>query len=300
LLANVDEIPIQKAHVPLLFYIPRSGGSTIRDILGDCYGLVQASDAGAGHTDDKKLQVLPKGNKDHNDINENDSGNSNANNNDGQPPFVNVDTTTPYGIHRAQDLGLIQAEMVEFVFTKHLHPTTTLFNGDQKAHMFTLVRDPLERAVSMFHSFQHTDGAADDPDLAHVSIEMYARSNRLDHNMMVRFLTNELIDNLTEEHLVTAKEILKKKCLVGLLEKIDESLERFEQYFGFHGDNTLVTNECKDRYLHWGWKNRHDHPMLQEGSTAYKLLFRKNELDIKLYEYAKELFELQGALIHKI
>ena len=45
-LVDVDE-PRMEGDVPLFFHIPRSGGSTIKDILGMCLNLVAASDVGA-------------------------------------------------------------------------------------------------------------------------------------------------------------------------------------------------------------------------------------------------------------
>ena len=90
-----------------------------------------------------------------------------------------------------------------------------------------MVRHPIERAVSLFHYL----GVADweptyDPDLAYISIEMYARSRRVEFNWMVRFLSNELERDLTPRHLEVAKEVLRTKSLVGLLSEKGETFAR--------------------------------------------------------------------------
>mmetsp|Transcript_21396 Transcript_21396/g.32976 ORF Transcript_21396/g.32976 Transcript_21396/m.32976 type:complete len:525 (+) Transcript_21396:357-1931(+) len=313
--------------VPLLFHIPRSGGSTVRDILGHCYGYVQASDYGGlvptaeQDTDEsssgvevesqssqflrsvtgqqlkpKRIQVI-EGTKDETTSN--------------NPPFVNVDMTTPAGIWRAQQQQFHPEQMADFVYTSHLHPTLSLFSNDEdeqqppraQARMFTLMRDPMDRALSMFYYLGST---ADEQHLSSVSLEMYARSNRLEHNWMVRFLTNELVQDLTLDHLEMAKRILREHCLVGFLDQMEESMDRFESYYF---PNTQITNnesepspqkECRDRFIHWGWNNRQSYPEIKEHTTAYELLYRKNEYDILLYEYAQnELWYDQGMLVQQ-
>ncbi len=37
---------------------------------------------------------------------------------------------------------------------------------------------------------------------------------------------------LTGKDLVGAKEVLRRKCLVGMLEQMEESVDQFQQYFG--------------------------------------------------------------------
>ena len=162
--------------------------------------------------------------------------------------------------------------------------------------MFTMIRHPIERAVSLFHYL----GVADweptyDPDLLHISIEMYARSRRIEHNWMVRFLSNELERDLTERHLEVAKEVLRKKCLIGLLTEKGDTFMRLERYFGWMFDGPEAKS-CQERLLHWGWSNKHSHPMVEEGSPAWELLYKKNDLDMHLYEFAKELFKKQAVL----
>ena len=164
--------------------------------------------------------------------------------------------------------------------------------------MFTIIRHPIERMVSMFHylstsAAQHEPSY--DPDLAHISIEMWSRSKRAKHNWMTRTLSNTLEGELTPDHLDLAKEILRRKCIIGLFDEKAESWLRLQRFFQwkFH---TQKSRDCLDRLLNWGWRNKHLHPTIEEGSLAWNILYEHNELDMLLYQYAHILFEEQGAL----
>ena len=198
---------------------------------------------------------------------------------------------------RAADMGLVQSQLADVIVTPHIYTAvTTLFDQGHRARMFTTIRHPIERAVSMFHYLSVADWEPTyDPDLAFVNVEMYARSDRVENNWMVRFLTGELTGDLTERHLDVAKELLRTYCLVGLMEEKAESIRRFESYLGFTYRGP-EGRDCRDKYLHWDYGNKHEHPPVEEGSTAWNLLYRKNELDMKLYEYALEVFQEQGKL----
>jgi len=280
-LADLNDTQILRSDIPFFFHVPRSGGSTLKDIMGSCLGMIGASDVGAreGHKFDKKLEVLSS--------------------KDGSF-FVNVDTTTSEGIHRAKSLGLIESHMADYIVTQHLHPAATLFTKNQRGRMFAIFRHPIERAVSLFHYLSVADWEPTyDPKLAFISLEMWAQSKRIEHNWMVRFLSNEIERDLMPRHLEVAKEVLRKKCLVGLLEKKGETFQRFQKYFGWEFPNK-VSKECQERQLHWGWSNKHAHPIIEEGSPTWNLLLKKNQLDMELYYYAKQLFKEQVALFNSI
>jgi len=275
-LAPISE-PLAATDTPIFFHIPRAGTS-IKSILSGCLGLILATDAGArnGHVRDRTARVvsMPKGGR-----------------------YVNVDTTTLPGLQRAADMGLVESQLADVIVTPHIYTAvTSLFDGGHRARMFTTLRHPIERAVSMFHYLSVADWEPTyDPDLAFVNVEMYARSDRVENNWMVRFLTGELTGDLTERHLDVAKELIRSYCLVGLMEEKAESIRRFESYLGFSYRGP-EGRDCRDKYLHGDYGNKHEHPTVEEGSTAWKLLYRKNELDMKLYEYALEVFREQREL----
>ena len=137
---------------------------------------------------------------------------------------------------------------------------------------------------------------------------------------MVRALVGKIGNSmvpLVPGDLDVAKEILRRKCIIGLLEEKGESMKRFDKFFGWRADvsrdsllifedektahavhaarwsKNVKDEECSDKLLHWNWMNKNKHPMLEEGTVVYNLLESKNRYDIELYMYARQLFEEQ-------
>lgn len=115
---------------------------------------------------------------------------------------------------------------------------------------------------------------------------------------MTRFLSNTLSGELTPAHEAIAKEVLRAKCLVGLLRDKAETMRRLNIIFKTKSDfrDRRREEECQDKLLFWDWpgKNRHD-PVVQ-GSEAWNILYKQNTFDLRLYDYAQQLFEAQGKL----
>lgn len=113
---------------------------------------------------------------------------------------------------------------------------------------------------------------------------------------MTRFLTNQLAKGeLVEEDLELAKHILKRKFLIGLLEEKAESFKRFQKYFGWKAPD----ESCIEKKIEWTWPMKHRHSPVKNGSEAWNLIHAQNIYDMKLYEYAKELFVEQQSFIPK-
>ncbi len=112
-LANVEDPFEQDVEVPYFLHIPRSAGSTIKDILGSCIHLTTASDVGSrnGHKRDPSLKIV-----------QGDDGSY----------FVNVDTSTPEGIHMAKRLGLVESGLADMITTQYFHVGATLFSETKK------------------------------------------------------------------------------------------------------------------------------------------------------------------------
>ncbi len=161
------------------------------------------------------------------------------------------------------------------------------------------MRDPVERIVSLFYDLSIADLGSTNVSSPppKMSIEMWAKSdnNRTEFNWMTRYLSNNLESELTPHDLHVAKEILRKKCLVGFLEAKSESVMRLQKYFHWE-INDSESRECFGRFLDWGWSNKNSHPMIEINSPTYKMLEEKNSYDMDLYEYSRRLFELQSKL----
>ena len=131
-----------------------------------------------------------------------------------------------------------------------------------------------------------------------MTIDEYANSKYAESNWMTRMLTRKLEGPLGLEDLASAKEVLRRKCLVGLVERFEESTERFEKFFGWR-DLVMDWEEKKkcQRYHLEKRDNAHDHPKFEERSYVWELLRKLNLYDMELYEYAVNLFEEQKKLV---
>ena len=273
--------PLQQQYdVPFFWHIPRSGGSTLLEIMSSCIGLVLATDIGVrdGHGSDPTLQVI-----------ETPAGS-----------YVNVDTNTQEGLERSIELRLLDSGLVDVVSSNIPISALKLFElaPQYRGKMFVMLRDPVERAASQFLELQKHNKR-----FARMSIESYASSRR--DQAGFNYMTKTLVDrpglttrSLTEDDLNAAKEILRRKAVVGLLGDKGDTALRFERYFGWTYD-TADDKTCSEKLLHWEWKNKggEDSGPIARDSKIYQDLAARNAFDVELYAYAVKLFEEQGAVL---
>mmetsp|Transcript_34410 Transcript_34410/g.58355 ORF Transcript_34410/g.58355 Transcript_34410/m.58355 type:complete len:670 (+) Transcript_34410:33-2042(+) len=268
--------PIRDTDTSYFFHVPRAGGSTLKAILGKCLKLVQSNEVGVrdGHGTDPTLTIV--------EVQES--------------KYVNVDTTTIPGIQRAVDLGLANSGMANIVVSSYLHESAALFDLHHQGRAFILLRDPVERATSMYwHRIKELGDLE-----SSVTIEDYAQGNGIENNWMCRFLADRMTGELTKEDLEQAKEILKDKFLVGFLDDLGESVARIIKYNGwtFEEDETdkMMQEDCiNDLTSVEGGLNANptEYEIPKRGSQAHALIAWQTQFDSKLYAYAKELFDIQ-------
>lgn len=270
---NVTQ-PRREEEVPFFWNIPLSGGGTVKHIMAACLGLTLASDVGTrdGLGSENFLQVLWIENK----------------------KYVNVDISNRDGIDRAKSLGLIGSKLANVLVSGIVYEVASLSDAQPASiRMFTMMRHPVERSVSYYYWAK-----LDDEKWAKYSIRDFFLRPEFRGNWATRTLVNKMTGTLYLEDLDMAKHILKQKCLVGLLSHKAISLKRFEKYFGWSKFAGLPgSEECEEKSIFWGWQNKNDHPVVEEGSEEYKIIRARNEFDIELYDYANELFEEQGRMI---
>jgi hypothetical protein len=297
--------------LPVFWHVLKSGGTSIKLMYAQCYHLVEACETGA--------HIVDVG----------DVGNDN----DATPPpppppplrvvtsedgrkYVNVDVTTTSGILDASRLGFAYSNIADVVFTPLISETATYLLGGggdiandggggggggsrRRGRMFALFRHPVHRVVSIFYYLQSaTWEPTYDPIYATWTIDEYARSEYCESNWMVRTLVNKMTGPLEPEDVQVAMEILKRKCLVGLMEDMEGSVSRFHDYFRFRTPYRDALNCSRRNYATKGGnagQNGHAHPTLDPNGEAYAILERKNMLDVRLYDYARELYAEQGA-----
>jgi len=214
--------------------------------------------------------------------------------------FVNVDTTTTEGLERAIHLGLIRSELASIMVTPFIYEPESLFDAARRGRIFALFRHPVDRAVSMYTYLQNTDT---DPihakALASMTIEQYAESSYAEDNWLTRYLSNDPENELTNAHVEVAKDMIRRKVLIGLADRREESMERFEKFFGwkyiFHPEKQ---EECRSALLAKGDDSDNPDMLVPKlGSYPYELLSQKNLYDIELYEYVVSLFADQEQFV---
>ncbi|KAL7530259.1 hypothetical protein ACHAWF_003304 [Thalassiosira exigua] len=282
-LADVSRAPYDPRTSKLfLWHVPRSGSTSLVRIASHCLGLTIASDAGksevrAAGEGDRTLRIVegPDGTR-----------------------YANVDASHPAGIRRAGELGLGRSEEVDLISSPYLWDLAGIFEEGHGGYTVAMLRHPIERAASLYHSMRK-DPRYEGQVGSMASIEQYAKSSLVENNWMTRFLSNALSGELTPEHEATAKDVLRTKCIVGLLHDKTETMRRLEVLFDRGGRSVPRSrrrDECQEKLLYWDWPGKNRHETVTRGTEAWDALSKQNAFDLRLYEYAMRLFEAQGKL----
>ena len=92
----------------------------------------------------------------------------------------------------------------------------------------------VERSISMFYYLQiATWEETYNPEFQKMTLLEFAQSELVEDNWMVRRLSNTIRGKLNEDHFKTSIDVIRRKFLVGTLKRLEESLERFEKFFGW-------------------------------------------------------------------
>jgi hypothetical protein len=281
--------PWDPSDVPVFFHIPKAGGSTIKDVMGTCHRFVMASEAGVtdGHIEDTEVAIVyPR------------VGVPGAS----LSPFVNIDATTIAGIERAVKMGFAESGIGDAVVTPFIYQSNDLFTPKAKGRLFTVFRHPIERAISLFYYLQVADWEPTyDPVLKDWTLDQYATSDKIENNWLTRQLSNQLGGELSQEHLNIAMEAIRRKFLVGLMPKMEETMTRLERFFRWSYHVNPANQEiCRTDLLSGGSnsnsKNKKgDKP--KEGDEVWDLLAAQNQFDLQLYGYIEALFDEQEQFV---
>lgn len=117
---------------------------------------------------------------------------------------------------------------------------------------------------------------------------------------MTRWLSNKREGALTEENLYLAKEVLRKKFVIGLFSELEESMVHFEKYFMWQVINRTHREKCVNMFIAEGKKTKPEETVPRKGSKAYDALLDLNHMDMELYRYAQKLFEEQSDFFQNI
>jgi len=187
--------------------------------------------------------------------------------------------------HNAQQrgggIGAIGDGTASVLLTDKLHDVSQLFDPSHRGRGFTILRHPFARELSKYQYLLSTRAIPET-----LTFLDWIKTAR--HNNLVRVLTNDPIKPLTDQHVDAAKEIIRRKLLVGFADNLHESFRRFAQYFRWPVDQKHM--DCVQL-----WLNHVGHPVPSD--VEAEALAQTQWADLELYEYALSIFEDQTALI---
>eukprot|EP00591_Stephanopyxis_turris_P005134 CAMPEP_0195517576 /NCGR_PEP_ID=MMETSP0794_2-20130614/11017_1 /TAXON_ID=515487 /ORGANISM="Stephanopyxis turris, Strain CCMP 815" /LENGTH=707 /DNA_ID=CAMNT_0040646397 /DNA_START=48 /DNA_END=2171 /DNA_ORIENTATION=+ len=275
---------------PVFLHIPKSGGSSFKDIFGRCHRLTMAAEAGIleGHDKDTELETIY--------IEDNP-----------WHKFVNVDTSKAEGLKRAKEMGLVPSGLADLIVVSHVYDAETLFDSSHKGRLFAVFRHPVDQAISLFYYLQYaTWERSYNERFSSMTIQEYARSDLFHDNYLTRVLSNQFNGKVTNDHLEVAKRVVREKVLVGLLSEKEISLNRFEYYFGWKYNTSVEKprsqEKFREEFLHTGTNVNQKHKSYkpQPGSGPYELMAERNAYDMKLYTFIETIFWEQEKLFTDI
>lgn len=300
LVDNSEPIADRDTETPFFWHIPKSGGTTLQRLYW-CMGSTIANEVG----------VNPKFGAVQKDI----VAFNPWENNPGK--VINVDVSTHDGILLAKDRGFLAEPSqthVDFISsTEFRFASEMLFSPNHKARMFALFREPIDGAVSKFYYLQKaTWEPTYNKRWARMTLEEWATRDRGDNNWMVRYLVGKPNSvELTNEDLEVAKEIVRTKFIVGLMDKFDESVHRFNILLGID-ESDPKNQQCIKEFSSKGedahsaknsvtivkknnW-NSYSHPKAEFGTDVWKSLAKIHAFDRLLYRYVVSLFDKQQVM----
>lgn len=273
---------------PFYWHVAKAGGTAVQNLYLKCYTLITASEIGyKDHEDEDFLRIV------------------HAN---GSTNHMNVDVSSIHGIKHAQGLHLVQSHIPQLIFTPLFDESSEfLFDEENKGIMFAMFRDPIERVISLFYYLQEaTWEPTYNPELKNMTLLEYVNSPLVEANFVTRSLLNKFTGPLSPEELDVAKEILRKKCIIGIVEEFEDSIAAFDASLDLEPNFHVYTereekDESRRGYVKSCMKevkggkgsNKHSHSKVDVDSEEYKILERKNGWDVTLWKYIKELYEEQ-------
>lgn len=239
--------------------------------------------------------------------------------------YLNVNLGTIDGITQAQSLELGSSHMADVIYSPHLHEVASLIcTPINRGRLFIIVQHPVEREFANFHYLRRNSNS-------NMTYAEFVNSEYIRDNWMTRTLVNigssstTTNDILSIDDLNIAKEILRRKAIIGIDKDLLRAIRHFVRYFGWDSnvskndnsggamttpnDEGKVMNDriqtCLEKAVSDGMekdalqKSRLEDIDLveeEEGSDTWRTIMKKNQFDIELYIYAQELYNYQITL----
>ena len=216
--------------------------------------------------------------------------------------YVNVNLYTVEGIDRATKLGMAPARVADIAYTPLLHNVTKVFEPqegqtlpDVFGRLLVVFRNPIERALNRYEQVRLIPGNDQ------MTLHQYAKDPKhSENNPLTRgILAFGPDDPLESSDVTRAQQVIKDLILVGLFDRFDEALERFERYFSWYANDVapqvnICHGEVWDSYSA-GYTVHEDYKTLD--ARGYNLVLAQHRMDVLLYRFAQALFDNQGAAL---
>jgi hypothetical protein len=252
--------PRADTDIPFFWHIPKASGTTVKETLSDCYGLVRTEMI----RPPSSLEIIP------------------------DTKVLNVDLSTPEAVITARRENMVDLGLANVIVSQLGLEGSTLFTTLHQGRAFTILRHPVKLAVSLFYYRRiATWEPTYRPEYKDITLQDYVERDGYYDNWMVRMLTNAKLGGLNEGHLDLAKKILKRKFIIGISDQMMETFRRLEMFFGWKE----MKAGCVDFHLNSAPSNKNKYPELDQGDVVWTIIATKNKYDMALYYYALELCE---------
>jgi len=254
--------------LPFFWHIPKASGTTVKETISDCYGLVRTEMI----RPPSSLEVIE------------------------ETRVMNVDLSTPHAVVVAKMMKVADRGIADVFVSQLALEGSTVFTAQHMGRAFTIMRHPVKLAASLFYYRRiATWEPTYRPEYKDITLEDYVEKEGYYDNWMVRMLTNAKLGGLNEGHLNLAKTILKEKFIVGISDQMDETFRHLELYFGW----AERKEGCVNFHLHSAPSNKNKYPVPDRGGAAWNIITEKNKYDMALYYFALELFGDQSEMMFR-
>ncbi len=277
---------------PFYWHVAKAGGTAVQTRYLTCFTLITASEIGSqGHEEDNFLRIVHQ---------------------NGSTNHMNVDVSSVQGIQRAKELHLVESHIPQLIFSPlFVESSSLLFDPQNQGIVFAMFRHPVERVVSLFYYLQKaTWEPTYNPTLANMTLLEYANSPLVEANFVMRSLLNKFTEKLSPDDLEVAKEILRRKIIVGIVNDFGDSLAAFEAIMNLEPNWHVYTehediaegrrsfiSSCIQGLKKGKGSNKHTHKEVHTSSEEYKILEKKNAWDVELWRHIQEIYHEQKAIL---
>ena len=245
---------------PVCYYrhIPKASGTTVKETLSNCYGLVRTEMI----KPPSSLEVIAKQN------------------------VLNIDLSTPNVVAVAKKMRVADCGLADVFVSQLSLEGSRVFTTNHMGRAFTIMRHPVKLATSLFYYRRITTWEPTyRPEYKDITFEQYVETDGYYDNWMTRMITNAKLGGLNDGHMELAKTIIKEKFIIGISDHMDETFRHLELYFGWAENK----EGCVKFHLHSAPSNKNKYPVPENGSPLWGIIAERNKYDMALYYYALEL-----------